>query len=770
MTILQRTYMLILNPIFLVTGKINEKIRSFIIYVCAFLLMSSYIIWASRVFLGIEITQQQRELIGAGFLFLIIVMSIRKKLKLVRWNTAMLILWFGCTFLIVISSFFHPVGDGFLTMAIIMGAEFPCLYFVWHNRSDYKTFFRLLSMAFAHALLAYFILLLLFVPLGVSEAFNGRYAGSTYNPNSLGILCVAAVACSLYLITFSKKSTGLYIAIAGVASMELVFTVSRAALLILLVQLLLFTIYFFIHIFNKQWGKLQSCIRIAALYSVLVLCTVIVPYSITHTSDVYAAESEACETEAPATVNLQRFGERRGDLDAFSSGRLTVWDAYLQELNVWGNDSTQRLYIDGKQLGAHNSPLEIAYRSGIPAGILYLILEICAGIFIIWLLVKKRPEGWEVFPILAIAAFGMYSFLDVVVLPFDKVPVFLFYCAIMPMFKNPRLTVKEAARGAFVKKISRFLKRQETVFKSGNMNGEREDRMQRITDVKEFDGITDNTIIGQPTRLYNSSVEFHGKGNLLFIDENVPIANTSIRFLGDNSIAFLSSNTHSTRVKLDIFNNSVFYLGRDANTTRPLHVIVSERRHIIIGDDCLFSRDIWFRNADPHLLYDSQTKKRINPTKSIFLGDHVWIAQNVMISKGTKIGSGSVIGSWSMTGGKELGSNCTWGGTPVKKLRENIFWAKPCVHGYNARETKLSQNYEGDEFIFAGDNSRISFDTIEKEINSIKAVEERLTYLKEKVHGYREKNRFYIPAQPVNAKSGIWVNLKHALSGKSTGI
>ena len=53
-------------------------------------------------------------------------------------------------------------------------------------------------------------------------------------------------------------------------------------------------------------------------------------------------------------------------------------------------------------------------------------------------------------------------------------------------------------------------------------------------------------------------------------------------------------------------------------------LLLSERKNIIIGDQCLFSHTIWFRNADPHLIYDNITNKRINPTQSIYIGDHVW--------------------------------------------------------------------------------------------------------------------------------------------------
>ena len=50
-----------------------------------------------------------------------------------------------------------------------------------------------------------------------------------------------------------------------------------------------------------------------------------------------------------------------------------------------------------------------------------------------------------------------------------------------------------------------------------------------------------------------------------------------------------------------------------------------------------------FRSADPHIIYDINTKKRINQSKSIFIGDHVWIGANAVILAGKSIGSHSVV-------------------------------------------------------------------------------------------------------------------------------
>lgn len=268
--------------------------------------------------------------------------------------------------------------------------------------------------------------------------------------------------------------------------------------------------------------------------------------------------------------------------------------------------------------------------------------------------------------------------------------------------------------------------------------------MNKCVNIDDLNTINDNKIIGRPNKMVNSKIIFHGINNIVFFDENVKLYDCSIELLGDNSVIFFSNNRHITRVKLDIYNNSVFYLGKDANTTRPIHVIISERRNIIIGNDCLFSRDIWLRNADPHLIYDSKTMKRNNPTKSIWLGDHVWIGQNVLISKGTIIGSGSIIGGWSMTAGKIIPSNTAWGGSPIKLLRRNIFWRKPSVHSYKAKQTKESKIYQGTEFVYDKNFENLKINTLERELFACKNAVEKYEYLRANIYERVDHNRFFI--------------------------
>ncbi|MBO5494938.1 MAG: acyltransferase [Eubacterium sp.] len=286
---------------------------------------------------------------------------------------------------------------------------------------------------------------------------------------------------------------------------------------------------------------------------------------------------------------------------------------------------------------------------------------------------------------------------------------------------------------------------------------------ETIEALRSLNGYEDNQIIGLPEEMESSVIEFNGKGNILFFDKGVKLYNSRITFNGGRSIVFIcSSGEYKTRLKVDTFYDNVFYIGRNCNTTRAIMAVLSERRHIVIGDNCLFSLGTWFRNADPHLIYSTETKKRLNPTKSIYVGDHVWMGQNVLVSKGTHIGSGSIIAAKAFTAGKRIPSNCTAGGVPAKIIGKGIFWHPDSVHSYKYAKTQESQICDTDEFIFEQDGKQVDLNTIEQGINAIKDVNERFDFIRKSLYENTDKNRFFIP-EPVALKKPWYRILLHNL-------
>ena len=182
-----------------------------------------------------------------------------------------------------------------------------------------------------------------------------------------------------------------------------------------------------------------------------------------------------------------------------------------------------------------------------------------------------------------------------------------------------------------------------------------------------------NQIIGYEPQLIKSKINFLGKNNRLIIEKDVKITSSKINFIANNSIVYLSSN-RGYRLNISIYNNSVCFIDENIDMNGKKYFFISEGKHLIIGKGCLLAQNLWIRNADPHLIYDSISHERINLTKSIFIGDSVWIGQDVFLLKGTKIGSGSIVGARSVVSNKKIPSNTIWAGNPVKEIRKNVFF------------------------------------------------------------------------------------------------
>lgn len=191
----------------------------------------------------------------------------------------------------------------------------------------------------------------------------------------------------------------------------------------------------------------------------------------------------------------------------------------------------------------------------------------------------------------------------------------------------------------------------------------------------------------------NSVIDFKGRGNILFLAPNAILENTKIDFCGDFGVCF---NNSCLRAKVMIFHHCGLFIGSRNyfNEWGNCDICVSEAQNIIIGEECYFSHDLYFRTCDAHPLY-SFSGERLNSGKSIFVGDNVWLGAFCKIIKGAFFGSGVILGNSSLALNGKYFSNCAYGGHPAKLLRREVFWGKICTHGhFKAEAQKFNGNKE----------------------------------------------------------------------------
>lgn len=244
--------------------------------------------------------------------------------------------------------------------------------------------------------------------------------------------------------------------------------------------------------------------------------------------------------------------------------------------------------------------------------------------------------------------------------------------------------------------------------------------------------------LGFPPKIINSKIIINGEQNILYCDKDVVLEDSIIELNGNNSLIYLSKGHY--KIHSAVFNNSTLYIGENNYFNKPMRLICSEEKNIFIGNNNLFSLNIFFRNADAHLIYNAETKKRINTTQSIYVGDHIWISESCSILKGTNIHSGSVIGAHSLISKKIIPSNCIAAGSPSKIIKKNIFWKGNCVHSWTTKETQKNNTCLDENFIYKHSKKEfIPFAEIEEKLNMLKSANEKYLYLKNLP---KSKNRF----------------------------
>ena len=148
-----------------------------------------------------------------------------------------------------------------------------------------------------------------------------------------------------------------------------------------------------------------------------------------------------------------------------------------------------------------------------------------------------------------------------------------------------------------------------------------------------------NRVIGNYTDR-DSRIIFRGSGNVLIVEDNVILENSLIAFNGDNSLIYLSSSDHPYRLSISMHTDTLLYMGNDNTFSAgsPLKASVAEARCVLVGNNCTFGSDIWLRTSDQHAMYDQYTRRRLNPPKSIIIGDDSEIKDHSLVLKGRRIG------------------------------------------------------------------------------------------------------------------------------------
>jgi acetyltransferase-like isoleucine patch superfamily enzyme len=173
-------------------------------------------------------------------------------------------------------------------------------------------------------------------------------------------------------------------------------------------------------------------------------------------------------------------------------------------------------------------------------------------------------------------------------------------------------------------------------------------------------------------------VEFQGKNNRLVIHLPVRLAKLRIVFNCSNGTVEInrSQGVAAFSANIRVGQDSTVVIGRNVSAVGSVLFSAAEGTTITVGEDVMFASNNEVRADDAHPIFDVRTGQRVNPSRSVSIGSHVWLGRGAAVLAGARIGDGSVIGFGSVVT-RKIPNNCVAAGVPAKVVRTDVAWERP---------------------------------------------------------------------------------------------
>jgi len=190
------------------------------------------------------------------------------------------------------------------------------------------------------------------------------------------------------------------------------------------------------------------------------------------------------------------------------------------------------------------------------------------------------------------------------------------------------------------------------------------------------EGLKGNTLKYNKCIIKKLNIKIQGENNTIIIDDSTHLLNSKIYISGNNNtirigkscfIDGVTLRTEDDNNEIEIGNKTTFY--------GESYLAAMEGTKITIGEDCMFAINVLFQTGDAHSIINLENQ-RINFSKDIKIGNHVWVGTRVVCLKNTEVADNCIIGANALVCGKHLKPNCAIGGVPAKVLKENINWLR----------------------------------------------------------------------------------------------
>lgn len=276
--ILQHVYRPILNFFYdKITFRLNDRTRKIILFVCFFAIFAAQFT-SQYIFKFDGFNRGIRDYFICLMMGIIILVSVDRKLEIVKWNLWTYIPFTVTGLLLLIASLDHEMGPAYQAFPLAMLVAFMCLFYVWGNRRDYEVLFDAAAGAYF-----WFIIFLTFLCfINYPTEYYGttdqglEYAPFDINPNGVAKIFLLGVVVSIYW-SYAHLSSIKWIVtgsiLTGICTVIVLLTHCRAGE-VALILILIFSVAYILVKFIKE--KLRF--RINAKRILIGLCFVMLGF------------------------------------------------------------------------------------------------------------------------------------------------------------------------------------------------------------------------------------------------------------------------------------------------------------------------------------------------------------------------------------------------------------------------------------------------------------------------------------------------------------
>lgn len=175
--------------------------------------------------------------------------------------------------------------------------------------------------------------------------------------------------------------------------------------------------------------------------------------------------------------------------------------------------------------------------------------------------------------------------------------------------------------------------------------------------------------------LKKADIRISGNNNTVIVEDFSILKGVSLFLYGNDNTVTIGPWCHLNGTELCIENsgNSII-IGEHTKILGKTHLAALEGTRISIGKDCLFSSDVHFRTGDSHSVLDMEGR-RINASRDILIGDHVWVGTKVICLKGAQVPSHSIVGAGALVTKAFSEPHCVLAGNPAKPVKTGVDWS-----------------------------------------------------------------------------------------------